>query len=133
MDEHWADWVTRALRLQQRRYDSVVKELASYDEAIAAGPLLPVSRIPPRQPVDIEQRKLFLPKDIDPKEMSTGEYLRHLRILARREKLKVTWYQTQHIAYLQAFVTRARKALDTADSLEVAAGSTTLPRAMGES
>ena len=91
---------------QQRRHDSVVKELAS---------------------VDLEQRKLFLPKDIDPKEMSTDDYLRHLKKLPRRGKLKVTWYQTLHITYLKAFVARARKALDTADSLKAAARSTTLP------
>lgn len=60
------------------RIESVIRELASYDEAIAAGTPLPVSRILP-WPIDPGQKKPSLSQSTLYEEMSTEDYLRLLK------------------------------------------------------
>lgn len=72
------------------RIESVIRELASYDEAIAAGTPLPVSRILP-WPIDPGQKKPSLSQSTLYEEMSTEDYLRLLK--APLQQRFVKWWK----------------------------------------
>lgn len=95
--------------------ESTSKELASYEEAIAIGTPLPNTRLPPWQPIDAEQRKLFLTEGIDYEEPSAEDYVMELRSLALWQKKRLALLQEQNIRHLQLFVFQARKELDAAE------------------
>ncbi|KFY18181.1 hypothetical protein V492_00095 [Pseudogymnoascus sp. VKM F-4246] len=126
------DWAVEGLVRNPRRLDAIVKELALYYEAIAAGAPIPTSPTPPWQPTDLEKRELLLSKGIDCNGVPTEDYVRELRKFARLEKQRVAWFLGHSTRIIQSAISRARKELDIASSAAAAARSTTLPGAMEE-
>lgn len=126
--------IVEALRRLKPWMESTSKELASYEEAIATGTPLPDTRLPPWQPIDAEQRKLFLSEGIDYEEPSAEDYVMELRSLALWQKKRLASLQEQNIRHLQLFVFRARKELDAAEGYRTRATArpVSLSPAVGE-
>ncbi|KFY18182.1 hypothetical protein V492_00096 [Pseudogymnoascus sp. VKM F-4246] len=119
-------WLLQGIYEQQRRYDAVVKELASYEEAIAAGKPLPVARIPPPwQRVGLEQTNSLLANFFDKNGVSTDEYLTQLRKVERAFKRRLLVLKEENIRGLQSVLFQARKELDAAEEFRTRAAAQT--------